>query len=167
MERALALIADGTLSINHDGHIWRHAAIVHGRRVAVRPRRAENVGGKGYLRLTLQIDGELRGIGAHRVVWTYFNGPIPNKLQINHIDLNKQNNQPKNIELATAAENIQHSYRNGRPRPWSVATIWRGRPRLTIEQIHEARVMRAQGILLRDIASRFNISTTHAHRITS
>lgn len=116
----------------------------------------------------LWIDGELRGVGSHRVVWTHFNGRIPSGLQINHIDLNKANNAPSNLELVTAAENIRHSYANGRKRPWSTSTTWRnGRKRLSAQQIEEARRLRSKGVLLRDIAARFGIGTTHAHRITS
>lgn len=168
LDRALALIADGTLTIDAAGQIWRHRADNHGGRGGQFPRRAESKGGKGYWRLMLWIDGELRGVGAHRVVWTHFNGPIPEDRQINHRDLNKQNNRPSNLELATGEENIRHSYANGRPRPWSNSTEWRkGRAKLTTEQIAEARQLRASGVLLRDIAARFRIGTTHAHRLTS
>jgi hypothetical protein len=106
---------------------------------------------------------------AHRVVWTYFNGPIPDGLQINHKDTRKQNNKPLNLEPVTGAENILHSYRNGRPHPWHkpTSTRWRGKQRLTAEQTAEARAMRNGGALLRDIAVHFGIGTSHAHRITS
>jgi hypothetical protein len=168
LNRALALIADGTLTIDNEGRIWRHRQERAGGRGGTFPRRAESKGGKGYWRVMLWIDGELRGVGAHRVVWTHVNGPIPNGKQINHLDLDKRNNQPLNLELASGAENIQHSYANGRVRPWSAATEWRkGKHRLTDEQVSEARRLRAAGVLLRDIAARFGIGTTHAHRITS
>lgn len=168
LNRALDLIADGTLSIDAAGRIWRHRSDGHGGRGAAFPRRAESTGGNGYLRLMLWIDGELRGVGAHRVIWTHFNGPIHRTdQQINHRDLDKRNNQPSNLELVTGAENIRHSYANGRTHPWSIATEWRGRDRLTVDQITEARRLRSTGVLLRDIATRLQISTTHAHRITS
>ena len=167
LERALALIADGTLSVDGEGRIWRQRSASAGGHNTKLPRRAESKGGKGYLRLMLWIDRELRGIGAHRIVWTHFNGPIPDGKQVNHLDLNKQNNRPSNLELVTGAENIRHSYANGRVRPWSAATEWRaGKPRLTPEQVAKARALRASGVLLRDIAKQFNIGTTHAHRIT-
>lgn len=168
LARALALIADGTLSIDDEGRIWRHRRDGHGGRGGTFPRRAESKGGKGYLRLILWIDGELRGVGAHRVVWTHTHGAIPDGLQINHVDIDKQHNRPSNLELVSGAENIQHSYAHGRTRPWSTARQWRrGRQRLTDEQIAEAQRLRADGMLLRDIAKRFSIGTTHAHRITS
>lgn len=167
LARALALVEDGTLSIDSEGRIWRHAIISHGRRLAIAPRRAESIGGKGYLRVMLQIDGRIRGVAAHRLVWTHLNGPIPEGRQINHRDLNKKNNRPDNLEVVTGAENIQHSYANGRPAPWNRATTWRGRARLTPEQIATAREMRANGALIREIAQSFGISVTHAQRVTS
>ena len=165
--RALELIGDGTLTIDSSGRIWRHRSDAKGGRCVTYPRRAESTGGKGYLRLALWIKGSLHGVGAHRVVWSYVNGPIPPRLQINHIDMDKCNNAPSNLELVTGSENIRHSYSNGRTRPWSRTSLWRGRPKLSTEQIAEARRLRSSGALLRDIAARFGIGTTHASRITS
>lgn len=168
LDRALQLIADGTLSVTASGEIWRHRAETRGGANTRLPRRAESIGGKGYLRLMLWIDGELRGVGAHRVVWTHVNGAIPSDKQINHRNLIKSDNRPENLELATAAENIQHSYANGRRSPWSEATTWRtGRQRLTPAQIETARLMRASGAKLADIAAKLGIAVSHAHRITA
>ena len=169
-DRALALLASGVLSIDADGRIWRHAINVRGRDVAVTPRRAENVGGKGYLRLTLQIPGVgLVQTMAHRVVWEATNGPIPDGLQINHKDLNKANNRIDNLEVVTGAENIRHSYANGRPAPWSEARkrgLYRGRPIITHERVAEMVAARGGGALLREVADRFGVSITHAQRLT-
>lgn len=74
---------------------------------------------------------------------------------------------PGNLSPVTGPENIRHSYANGRTRPWSNSTQWRGRQRLTSEQIARARTMRADGVLLKEIAAELGISTTHAHRITA
>lgn len=54
------------------------------------------------------------GIGArkyraHRVLWEMANGPIPDGLQIDHIDRNRSNNRLSNLRLATGSEN----HRNG------------------------------------------------------
>ena len=43
----------------------------------------------------------------HRFVWEWFNGPIPEGYQINHINENKEDNRLENLELVTAKENIR------------------------------------------------------------
>lgn len=167
IQRALKLINDGVLSVDTEGRIWRNAIENRGRFLAIVPRRAESIGGKEYLRLALWIDGELRNVGAHRVVWSHVRGPIPDGMQINHRDLNKRNNAIVNLEVVSGAENIRHSYANGRRHPWSDATRWRGRKRLSPGDIERAKAMRQNGTFIRVIAETFDISITHAHRITS
>lgn len=166
---ALSLVADGTLRIDDDGSIWRTAVIARGKRREVSARRAENVAGKGYLRLTLQLPTARRlvQVMAHRLVWEALREPIPDGLQINHKDLDKTNNRIGNLEVTDGAGNIRHSYANGRKRPWSSATSWRGRGRVSVETMAAIREARAGGALLKDIAARFEISVTHAHKIAT
>jgi len=45
----------------------------------------------------------------HRVVWEAFNGPIPDRLEINHKDLNRTNNCLDNLEIVTHRENLKHA----------------------------------------------------------
>ena len=42
---------------------------------------------------------------AHRVIWESFNGPIPNGMQIDHINRKRDDNRILNLRLATAAQN--------------------------------------------------------------
>ena len=65
----------------------------------------------GYMRNTLtQIGLPQKNFYIHRLVYEIFNGPIPDKMEINHIDSNKQNNCIKNLELMTRSENAKHAY---------------------------------------------------------
>lgn len=41
----------------------------------------------------------------HRVIWTMFNGPIPDGRYINHINCNPSDNRIENLELATPQQN--------------------------------------------------------------
>lgn len=46
----------------------------------------------------------------HRVVWEAFNGPIPDRLEVNHKNLDRQDNRLENLELLTHRENVQHAF---------------------------------------------------------
>lgn len=59
-------------------------------------------------------DGTRHPILWHRVIWQYFNGDIPDGIQINHIDENKANNALSNLNLMTPAENSNYGTRNKR-----------------------------------------------------
>ena len=52
--------------------------------------------------------GMVKGISVreHRLVWIFWNGDIPEGLQIDHIDGNTYNNRIENLRLATHAENL-------------------------------------------------------------
>lgn len=41
----------------------------------------------------------------HRIIWTAFNGVIPDNLFIDHIDRNKYNNRLSNLRLASRSDN--------------------------------------------------------------
>lgn len=164
LKLALDFIRQGVLSIDLEGRIWRHK---NDGRPVVPPRRAENPGQKGYLRLTLGIPGtgRTRCVQAHRVIWTWLNGPIPDGMEINHKDLVKTNNRPDNLEVVTPSGNIRHSYANGRPLPWHKATIWRGKPKVTTEQVAEMRRLRSEGRYFREISQATGFSLTHVQRL--
>lgn len=53
----------------------------------------------------------------HRVIWYFFNGSIPDGLQINHKDFDRTNNNINNLELMTAKENTNYSIKAGRGKP--------------------------------------------------
>lgn len=158
----------GVLEIDEEGRVWRTSAFNRGEWKRIPRRRAENEGNKGYLRISLWVSYERRlaMVMAHNFVWEIFNGPIPRGLELNHDDLNTSNNRLSNLQLVTKPENIQHSYRNGRTRPWSHATEWRpGRPTIDRDTVNSIRSLRASGALLKTVAHQFGISITHAHRL--
>lgn len=160
----LATIAD-QLESNRADRLHR-ARKSNGTLYDVAPRRAENVGNKGYLRLTIQMPNKsLKSVMAHRVVWASIFGDIPDGMQINHIDLDKTNNAPSNLELVSQSGNIRHSYANGRRKPWSDATEWRGKPRVDDQAQQEIRDERKRGATLKEISQRFGVSISHVHRI--
>ena len=62
---------------------------------------------KGYVKVGLKcIDGKYRSFLWHRVIWYLLKGEIPEGMQVNHIDENKQNNHISNLNLMTCKENV-------------------------------------------------------------
>lgn len=71
----------------------------------------------GYLNIRFCVDGCACSISVHRLVALHFIPNPENKPQVNHIDLNKANNDAQNLEWCTAKENTFHAYINGRRKP--------------------------------------------------
>ena len=66
----------------------------------------------GYLRITLtQIGLPPQKCYIHRFIFECIKGQIPDKMQINHIDSNRQNNCIYNLELVTRSENVKHAHK--------------------------------------------------------
>ena len=84
-----------------DGHLyWK-----------IRPSRAVKAGvraGKlnfeGYIRITYKR----REYSCHRIIWEIFNGPIPDKMEIDHINGIRNDNSILNLRLATKSQNTQN-----------------------------------------------------------
>lgn len=74
---------------------------------------------KGYQRCDLCVQGEKKKpTTVHRIVMYAFKGMPPAGFdQINHIDGNKLNNHPDNLECSNNSHNIKHAWANGLHNP--------------------------------------------------
>lgn len=59
-----------------------------------------------YARATQVVDGKLIPIMLHRVIWEIANGPIPDGLQIDHINRNGLDNRLENLRPATRSQQV-------------------------------------------------------------
>jgi len=165
-KNVMQAIEDGRLRIEHDGTVWRDAIIVTtGRHRGIRtahitpctPRRAETINKDGYFMVYAVVNGISYRTPAHRLVWQYFYGDVPEGMEINHIDGNKKNNHPLNLEAVTSQGNCRHA----------ITTGLRTR-KLTVEQVEEIRAICADRKMPRcEIARRFDISQGHLSNIAS
>ena len=113
-----------------DGRLyWRKSP---SKRHSLESRRAGCHDLQGYL--CIQFKG--RKLYGHRLIWILHNGPVPENLQVDHINRNRSDNRIENLRLVTASGNGQnHDHRvnvywNGyvpRRKPWAFHRMVNGR----------------------------------------
>ncbi len=59
------------------------------------------------------LNRKSKGFTVHKAVALTFLGPIPQGLQVNHKDGNKENNRPENLEYVSCRDNIRHCWDTG------------------------------------------------------
>jgi len=92
---------EGLYAVNEEGQVWSYRS-----KKFLQP--ANN--GQGYLQVILCVKGKQKHHRVHRLVLETFN-PVEgmDKLQVNHLDENKQNNNLSNLSWVTAKENTNYS----------------------------------------------------------
>lgn len=125
-----------------DGHVWRNGT-----------RRKPISNGRGYLKIKLSIENVQRDAYVHRLVCEAFHGPCPPGLQCRHLNGNRSDNRPTNVEWASKAVNEADKVAHG--------TISRGEmctnAVLTEAVVVEARRRVAAGERLDHLAAEFGV----------
>ena len=67
---------------------------------------------RGYMIVALSKNKIIKRYGVHQIVANNFIKNEYNKMQVNHIDGNKQNNCVENLEWCNCQENMLHAYKN-------------------------------------------------------
>jgi len=62
--------------------------------------------GEGYGRINVWLDGKHRTYAAHRMAWTVWRGPIPDKHEIDHRCRNPWCINPGHLQPVTGKENL-------------------------------------------------------------
>ena len=68
----------------------------------------------GYIRYSWRENGKLKNKAAHRRIWEYVNGPIPNKMLICHSCDNPGCINPSHLWLGTQKDNMEDMIKKGR-----------------------------------------------------
>lgn len=66
----------------------------------------------GYYHVSLHKNSQKKTIPVAKCVWLAFNGPIPNGMQINHLNEDKTDNRIENLSLVTPKENCNWGTHN-------------------------------------------------------
>ena len=103
--------------------------------------------------------------GAHRVVWVHLNGPIPPGMTINHRNGIRDDNRPTNLEMATSSEQRRHSLEVLAARRHRPIGALNPKTRLTEADVREIRHLREDGMMVKDIAARFEMNPKAVSKI--
>lgn len=159
--KLISSVRSGELEIDLSGKIWRvkmRKGIRGGgvQTISVKRRRAEHKTPLGYLQVRSMHNGKRIHALAHRLIWQYFFGDIPDGLIINHKNGIKNDNRPRNLEIVTYSESLKHAHRLG-----LIDQTGERNPnaKLSNKQVEEIRELYASGNYQQvDLAKMFNIS---------
>lgn len=109
---------------------------------------------RGYLQVNLFRGGVRATFRVHHLVAMAFIGPRESD-GINHIDGDKSNNRPCNLEYCTSGDNNRHALRTGLR--VNVTGERHGRAKLTADDVREIRALVGSGELQYRVAEMFGV----------
>lgn len=151
---AIQFVHNGFIEIDAEGRIWRIARLRWCGRFRdpkmcqCERKRAERLVRSGYLIVQLCHERRMVTVPAHRIVYQFFHGDIPQGMTVNHEDGCKTNNHPKNLVLATYPQQAIHV----------ITVLGRNRSSLTESDVHEIRRLHRSGEKMRSIGERYGVS---------
>ena len=110
--------------------------------------------GRGYLAVSLWVDGEMEKYKIHRLVAEVFIENPNNLLEVNHKDGNRHNNTVENLEWLSHSDNMKHAWETGLMCRGSECSI----SVLNEESVVEIKYMFLKGLTNQDIAEIFGVA---------
>ena len=115
---------------------------------------------RGYVYVTLQIQGQKENAKLHRLVCKSFYLNPHLKPDVNHIDGDKLNNRADNLEWVTREENMQHALANG-------LTTCRYNAKLSENEVLKIRDYYENGMSLGAITNLFDVTKATICRVVN
>ena len=162
----LQAVADDFIVVGVDGVCWRMKT--HSRKgkvLIIAPKRIGSPSSNGYLLISFSVKGVKGLISAHRLVWQYFNGQIPEGLTINHKNGVRDDNRLENLELATNQEQSIHARDVLCVGPAATPGENHCRAKLSNAQVVEIRERAKKGEKRKDIAKCFGVANQTVSKI--
>lgn len=106
-------------------------------------------------------------IGLHQIISFLKYGKENIGLVVNHIDGNKLNNNPNNLEIVTQKDNAIHAYKLGLRVPYKPKGTEHTNSILTDDDVRKIRLLLASDMLIKDIAKIYNIHYSVISKIKS
>lgn len=144
----MKLIREGRFTVYRNGNVYRNVESRRGKLVRI-PRVLLTGGDDRFSTITATVDGVYYHARAHRIIWQWFNGDIPEGYVIWHINRDKRDNRLSNLKLITKDE------------------CGGGFPESTREQAIEVRKLYGEGESIACISNHLGLRTTHVYHITS
>ena len=154
----LDLANQGIFKVYKNGNIYkckRSCRMWNGEYRDCKPRLMNRITNNGYMQIFFRYNGEKKYIRNHRAVWLYFNGEIPEGLEINHENSNRSDNRLSNLELVTRSGNILHGFKKGFK---NAVGENNSNAKLTEKKVLEIRKLLKEGVLQYVIAKMFDVS---------
>jgi hypothetical protein len=110
----------------------------------------------GYYKVSLHKDKKIKTIKVHKLVALTFIKNEENKREVNHIDGNKKNNKPDNLEWCSRSENMKHAFKNGLHN--QLKGERHGKSKLKKKDVINIKKKIKAGLLLKEIANEYNVT---------
>lgn len=121
-------------------------------------------GANGYLYVSIKmLDKRPKFLVSRLVASAFCEGFLP-ELTVNHIDGNKENNLPSNLEWVTKEDNTRHEWRTG-----LVNLRGENHPssKLTVDQVRNIRACMRSGVSPTKLARAVGVSVSMLYKIKS
>lgn len=146
--------------VDESGEIYSDSLILK-RRLVIAARTKKQYGHYKACGVKNPIGGKYLSLYEHRIVCeTYHPIDNPKDFEVNHIDSNKINNHPSNLEWASKSENRKHAYRVGANPLSKKIGESNGRAKLNWVSVGIIREALKEGFTTVEIGKYFNVSQT-------
>lgn len=123
--------------------------------------RKATINKRGYQRINLSKNGEVKLLSIHRLVAIAFISNPDNKSDVNHINDIRYDNRVENLELCNQSENQIHAFKNGLQK--GNAGRSNGSAKLTTDQVKQIKYF--VNAPHHEIATLYNVSRRTIDRI--